>query len=116
MVWGKSAQKCREQYVNALIVSHIRALLIDAGTARIKRVRGRVYSVSTGPVVFADVVCALEIFTDITKEYNLKDKLMEANSRMMRDLEIARSFAVVYIASQSAGDGQIQLLCRVFAV
>ena len=55
------------------------------------RVRGAIYSVSVGSVMFDDVVCALEIFTDITKEHNLKDKLMENNSRMMKDLEIARS-------------------------
>jgi len=57
----------------------------------IMRARGRVYAVSAGPVMFDDVVCALEIFTDITKEHNLKDKLMATNSRMMKDLEIARS-------------------------
>ncbi len=57
----------------------------------IAKVRGRIYSVSAGPVEFDDGVYALEIYTDITKEQNLKEKLMANNSRMMRDLEIARS-------------------------
>ncbi len=57
----------------------------------ISQAHGRVYSVSFGPVEIGDVVCAIEIFTDITKEQKLKDKLMTANSRMMKDLEIARS-------------------------
>ena len=57
----------------------------------ISRTRGRVYSISSGPVAIGDAVCAIEIFTDITKEQKLKDKLMTANSRMMKDLEIARS-------------------------
>ena len=57
----------------------------------ISYVRGFVYSVSAGPVMFDDVACALEVFTDITKEHNLKDKLIANNSRMMKDLEIARS-------------------------
>ena len=55
------------------------------------RVKGRVYSVTAGPVTFDGAVYALEIFNDITKEQNLKDKLMGNNARMMRDLEIARS-------------------------
>jgi sigma-B regulation protein RsbU (phosphoserine phosphatase) len=57
----------------------------------ISRSRGRVYSVDAGPVRLGGSVYALEVFTDITKEQKLKDKLMENNSRMMKDLEIARS-------------------------
>ena len=57
----------------------------------ISRVKGHIYSVSAGPVYYDGGVYALEIFSDITKEQNLKDKLMENNSRMMKDLEIARS-------------------------
>jgi sigma-B regulation protein RsbU (phosphoserine phosphatase) len=55
------------------------------------QVRGHIYSVSAGPVEFDGNVYALEIYTDITKEQNLKEKLMANNSRMMKDLEIARS-------------------------
>lgn len=53
--------------------------------------RGRIYSVSAGPVEFEGKYYALEIYSDITKEQNLKEKLMANNSRMMKDLEIARS-------------------------
>jgi sigma-B regulation protein RsbU (phosphoserine phosphatase) len=57
----------------------------------IAQVRGHIYSVSAGPVEYDDGTYALEIYTDITKEQNLKEKLMSNNSRMMKDLEIARS-------------------------
>ncbi len=57
----------------------------------ISRSRGRVYTIDAGPVVIGGSVYALEVFTDITKEQKLKEKLMENNSRMMKDLEIARS-------------------------
>jgi len=57
----------------------------------IAEVRGRIYSVSAGPVEFENNLYALEIYTDITKEQRLKEKLMANNSRMMKDLEIARS-------------------------
>ncbi len=55
------------------------------------KVQGRIYSVSAGPVEYHGGVYALEIYSDITKEQNLKEKLMANNSRMMKDLEIARS-------------------------
>lgn len=57
----------------------------------ISRSRGRIYSVEAGPVVFDGATYALEVFTDITKEHKLKEKLLDNNSRMMKDLEIARS-------------------------
>lgn len=57
----------------------------------ITKVRGRIYSVSAGPVEYEGRLYALEIYSDITKEQNLKNKLMANNSRMMKDLEIARS-------------------------
>lgn len=57
----------------------------------VSRAKGRIYSISAGPVVYNDTVYALEIFRDITQEQNLKDKLMANNSRMMNDLEVARS-------------------------
>lgn len=57
----------------------------------IAQVRGRIYSVCAGPVEFEGRYYALEIYSDITKEQNLKEKLMANNSRMMKDLEIARS-------------------------
>ncbi len=57
----------------------------------VSRVKGRVYSISAGPVDYNDAGYALEIFRDITQEQNLKDKLMSNNSRMMNDLEVARS-------------------------
>lgn len=57
----------------------------------ITRAKGRIYSISAGPVVYNDTGYALEIFRDITQEQNLKDKLMANNSRMMNDLEVARS-------------------------
>ncbi len=58
---------------------------------RMARVRGRVYSINAGPVLYNDALYSLEIFRDITQEQNLKDKLMANNSRMMNDLEVARS-------------------------
>ncbi len=57
----------------------------------ITQVHGRIYSVTAGPVVYDNGIYALEIYSDITKEQNLKEKLMANNSRMMKDLEIARS-------------------------
>lgn len=57
----------------------------------IARALGRIYKICTSPVLFNDSVYALEIFTDITKEQNMKDRLMATNMRMMKDLEIARS-------------------------
>ena len=57
----------------------------------IAHVKGHIYSISASPVDYNGQIYALEIFTDITKEHNLKDKLMANNSRMMKDLEIARS-------------------------
>ncbi|MGI5848857.1 MAG: SpoIIE family protein phosphatase [Christensenellales bacterium] len=57
----------------------------------IRRVKGRVYSVSAGPVFYNNETYSLEIFTDITHGQNLKEKLLANNSRMMNDLEIARS-------------------------
>lgn len=59
--------------------------------ATISRSRGRVYAIDASPVRVDGSVYALEAFTDITKEQRLKEKLMENNSRMMKDLEIARS-------------------------
>ncbi len=55
------------------------------------RAKGRIYSISARPVEFDEDTFALEIFRDITQEQNLKDKLMSNNSRMMNDLEVARS-------------------------
>lgn len=57
----------------------------------ISRVMGRVYSVNVSPVRYHEADYAVEVFTDITQEQNLKDKLMLSNTRMMKDLEIARS-------------------------
>ena len=57
----------------------------------ISRSRGRVFAIDAGPVRINGSVYALEVFSDITKEQKLKDKLMDNNSRMMKDLEIARS-------------------------
>lgn len=57
----------------------------------IARALGRIFSICTSPVKYNDRVYALEIFADITQEQNMKDKLMATNTRMMKDLEIARS-------------------------
>ncbi len=69
----------------------IRCIEKERRYTKISRVKGKVYSVSANPVSFDGEVYALEIFSDITKESNLKDKLISANTRMMDDLEIARS-------------------------
>lgn len=68
-----------------------RAIQDERRFSTISRSRGRVYSIDAGPVIFNGRVYALEVFTDITKEQKLKEKLMDNNSRMMKDLEIARS-------------------------
>lgn len=68
-----------------------RAIRDERRYATISKSRGRVYSIDAGPVSFDGFVYALEVFTDITKEQKLKEKLMDNNSRMMKDLEIARS-------------------------
>lgn len=57
----------------------------------ITRAKGRIYSLTANPVTYNGTVHALEVFRDITQEQNLKEKLMSNNSRMMKDLEIARS-------------------------
>jgi sigma-B regulation protein RsbU (phosphoserine phosphatase) len=59
--------------------------------ATIARSRGRVFSIDATPVSIGGHVYSLEVFSDITKEQKLKEKLMDNNSRMMKDLEIARS-------------------------
>jgi sigma-B regulation protein RsbU (phosphoserine phosphatase) len=56
-----------------------------------QNVRGRMYEINTRPIVFEDGKYALEIITDISQEYSLKDKLISANARMVHDLEVARS-------------------------
>lgn len=63
-------------------------------------VRGRIYSICTSPVVFGGSVFALEIISDITFEYNLKDKLMETNARMVNDLEVARSLQLSILRNE----------------
>ena len=52
---------------------------------------GRIYTINAGPVFFDNKAYALEILTDVTHEQKLKDKLITNNSRMMKDLEVARS-------------------------
>ncbi len=78
------ARKCADCIVRRCIADKRRYSTMMRG-------RSRVYAVSAGPVEFDGCVYALEVFTDITKEQNLKDKLMVSNSRMMKDLEVARS-------------------------
>lgn len=68
-----------------------RCIQDECRCATISRSRGRVYSIDAGPVFIGGSAYALEVFTDITKEQRLKEKLMDNNSRMMKDLEIARS-------------------------
>jgi sigma-B regulation protein RsbU (phosphoserine phosphatase) len=78
------SRKCPECIVRRCIASKRRYSTIMRG-------RSRVYTVSACPVPYEGSIYALEVFTDITKEQNLKDKLMISNSRMMKDLEVARS-------------------------
>jgi sigma-B regulation protein RsbU (phosphoserine phosphatase) len=78
------ARKCTDCIVRRCIADKRRYSTMMRG-------RSRVYAVSACPVPFDGGVYALEVFTDITKEQNLKDKLMISNSRMMKDLEVARS-------------------------
>jgi len=78
------ARKCADCIVRRCIADKRRHSTMMRG-------RSRVYAVSACPVEFDGGVYALEVFTDITKEQNLKDKLMISNSRMMKDLEVARS-------------------------
>ena len=63
---------------------------LDSATAT-QNVRGRMYEINTKPITFNEDTYALEIITDISSEYNLKDKLVSANARMTHDLEVARS-------------------------
>lgn len=79
-----STRKCTDCIVHRCIEDKRRYSTMMRG-------RSRVYAVSAGPVEFDGCVYALEVFTDITKEQNLKDKLMISNSRMIKDLEVARS-------------------------
>jgi sigma-B regulation protein RsbU (phosphoserine phosphatase) len=56
-----------------------------------QNVRGRMYEINAKPIMFEEQTYALEIITDISTEYNLKDKLISANARMLHGLEVARS-------------------------
>jgi len=76
--------KCEECVVEKCIEMGQRVKIVS-------RVMGRVYSVVASPVTYHGEIYALEILRDITQEQNLKDRLMQSNTRMMKDLEIARS-------------------------
>jgi sigma-B regulation protein RsbU (phosphoserine phosphatase) len=64
------------------------------GCSTISRIKGRIYAVSAQPVDYSDSVYAMEIFRDITQEQSYKDRLMANNSRMIKDLEIARTLQI----------------------
>lgn len=57
----------------------------------VTRSKGRTFSLTACPVLHSGAVYALEVIRDVTQEQNLKEKLIANNSRMMNDLEIARS-------------------------
>jgi len=60
-------------------------------TSTTLNVRGRMYEINASPISFEQNTYALEIITDITQEYSMRDKLMSANDRMTSDLEVARN-------------------------
>ncbi len=57
----------------------------------VTRTKNKTFSLTVCPVLYHGTVYALEVLRDITQEQNLKEKLMSNNSRMMNDLEVARS-------------------------
>lgn len=69
----------------------VRSIKDNTKYSSITRSKGKTFSLTACPVLHNGNVYALEVIRDITHEQDIKEKLMTNNSRMMNDLEIARS-------------------------
>ncbi len=59
----------------------------------IRKNGNRVYSVTASPLTDdkGEVIAAVEVFRDMTLDYNIKQNLLTQNAKMQRDLQMARS-------------------------
>lgn len=57
-----------------------------------RKVKGRVYLVTVSPLAASgdEVNAAVEVFRDITLDYNIKQNLLMQNAKMQKDLQLAR--------------------------
>ncbi len=57
-----------------------------------RKVKGRVYSVTVSPLKDegGETIAAVEVFRDITLDYNIKQNLLMQNAKMQKDLQLAR--------------------------
>jgi sigma-B regulation protein RsbU (phosphoserine phosphatase) len=70
-----------------------REVLEDGKPRRLTRkVNGRVYSVTVSPLQEkeGENIAAVEVFRDITLDYNIKQNLLMQNAKMQKDLQLAR--------------------------
>ena len=83
---GGSCPRCKE----AKHCPALRAMSEDRPQSNAVERDGRVYSVKVFPILEGDQPLALEIWTDITSETRLKQKLTKQNEKLNEDLLIAQ--------------------------
>ena len=68
-------------------------VMLSGETQRLTRkLSGRVYSVTVSPLKDEGekTIAAVEVFRDITLDYNIKQNLLMQNAKMQKDLQLAR--------------------------
>lgn len=83
-----------------------------------RKYSGRVYSVTVSPI-FGGVgtpIAAVEVFRDITLDYNIKQNLLMQNAKMQKDLQLARKLqeSLVKGALPKIGNGDYELTAGFF--
>ncbi|MEG2625257.1 MAG: SpoIIE family protein phosphatase [Christensenella sp.] len=83
-----------------------------------RKLLGRVYSVNVSPIMGKDAVpiAAVEVFRDITLDYNIKQNLLMQNAKMQKDLQMARKLqeALVQGALPKIGGDDYELTAGFF--
>ncbi|MEA4854771.1 MAG: SpoIIE family protein phosphatase [Christensenella sp.] len=104
--------KCYEPFGQVGPCEHClpREVLEDGESRRLTRkVRGRVYSVTVSPLCDSEQgnIAAVEVFRDITLDYNIKQNLLMQNAKMQKDLQLARKLqeSLVKSAMPKVGGG-----------
>ncbi len=96
--------KCYEPFHQDAPCEHClsREVLEEGGPKRLTRkVGGRVYSVTVSPLKGPDGsnIAAVEVFRDITLDYNIKQNLLMQNAKMQKDLQLARKLQEALVKS-----------------
>ena len=96
--------KCYEPFQQDEPCEHClsREVLEEGGPKRLTRkVGGRVYSVTVSPLKDKNDVniAAVEVFRDITLDYNIKQNLLMQNAKMQKDLQLARKLQEALVKS-----------------